>query len=441
MQTAGELSRLIAHDKILFIKTEPEIANFTRHFEGNLLVYGGKQRVAVKFPREIEGIRNVYNQLKESIFSPGITAIFWNVKNLISFLKFHCPKMTAPESKILDLKLIEAFLGIKQGAPASLGEALRRLNPYVNNEEAKNIHNKIHKPLALQVVPGMETFTGVIDTEMKKYVYPSYEIEGQTFGRLNCHKEFENCIVPHSMGDERKEVLKLQGERDFFIHFDFKHMEVSMLQWLTGDEVLKEAMSDDKDLYRGIYRVVFEEPCDSDQKREMIKSLFLPIMFGQTTQGLEKEYGVSYQAANQIHSLITKRFPTAWKYMEDHHERVKSAPTTKDHFGRVRSFTEKPLSVRGFMVQAASAIFCQEKLIELYNSLGGYGNLIYSIHDGYVLVANQENLNRVVVNGIKTLQGESIMCKGLRLKVSCSLGVRLSQMKQIPVSKEKNGNG
>jgi DNA polymerase I-like protein with 3'-5' exonuclease and polymerase domains len=243
------------------------------------------------------------------------------------------------------------------------------------------------------------------------------------------------------MGDERKPVLKLKGDKDFFVHFDFKHMEVSMLQWLTGDEALKQAMSDSSDLYRGIYQVVFKEPCNNDAKREMIKRLFLPIMFGQTPQGLEKEYGVSYQSANQLHRLIREGFPTAWKYMEDHHERVKSAPTTKDHFGRVRSFTEKPLSVRGFMVQAASAIFCQEKLIELYNSLDTYGNLIYSIHDGYVLVANQENLNRVVVNGLKALQSESKMCAGLSLKVSCSIGVRLNHLKQIPTSKERNGNG
>lgn len=441
IKTAEELGGLCNHDKILFLKTEPEITNFTRPFDGNLLIYGGKRRLTVKFPPRIEDTINIYNQLRDSVFAEGMTTIFWNVKNLISFLKFRCPKMTPLGSKVIDLNLVEAFLGVKQGAPASLGETLHRLSPYVNSEEAKTIHNKIHKPLALQVIPCMETYQGVIDTEMNKYVYPSYEIEGQTFGRLNCHKEFENCITPHSIGDERKEVLRLSGEKDFFIHFDFKHMEVSMLQWLTGDETLKKAMGMGTDLYRGIYQVVFGEPCDTDTKREVIKNLFLPIMFGQTPHGLEKEYGVSSHAANQIHWLIKERFPTAWKYMEDHYEGVKSAPTTKDYFGRIRSFAEKPLSVRGFMVQAASAVFCQEKLIELHNSISGYGNLLYSIHDGYVLVANQENLNRVVVSGLKALQSESKMCNGLSIKVACSIGVRLSHLKQIPTSKERNGNG
>lgn len=439
-QLAEELSNLISYDKIFFLKTEPDIANFTKPFNGVLHIYGGKHRITVNFPSETEGIVHVFNQLRESVFSEGFTTIFWNLKNLVSFFRYHLPKPITINSKIIDLKLAEAFLGIKLGPPSSLSEALRRLNPYVTNDEVKTIHNKIHKPLALQVIPGMETFRGVIDVNLKKYVHPSYEIEGQAFGRFNCHREFENCITPHNMGDARKESLKLQGEKDFFIYFDFKHMEVSMLQWLTGDQALKNAMEGQDDLYRGIYKTVFGEDCDNDTKREMIKSLFLPIMFGLTPYGLEKEYGVSAKAASQLHTLIKEKFKTAWQFMEDRHESVKTAPTTKDYFGRIRSFEEKPLSVRGFLVQSASAIFCQEKLIDLHTAVDGCGNLVYSIHDGYVLVANQEKLNKVVVSGIKALQSESKMCKGLKLNVSCSIGVRLSQLKQVPTSKEKNGN-
>lgn len=437
---AEELSNLVAHDKIFFLKTEPDIVNFTKPFNGTLHIYGSKRHIVVTFPPETEGIMHVFNQLRESIFSEGLTVIFWNVKNLMSFLKFHLPKAPVINSKIIDLKLIEAFLGTKLSPPNSLSEALRRLNPYVTNEEAKLIHNKIHKPLALEVVPSMETFRGVIDTNINKFVYPSYEIEGQNFGRFNCHREFDNCITPHNMGDAKKESLKLKGEKDFFIYFDFKHMEVSMLQWLTGDQALKSVMDDNSDLYRGIYNIIFGEICDSDSKREMIKNLFLPIMFGLTPYGLEKEYGVSSRAASQLHGLVKEKFKTAWQFMEDNYNNVKSESLTKDCFGRTRSFSEKPLSVRGFMVQSASAIFCQEKLIELYNSLKNCGNLIYSIHDGYVLVAKQENLNKVIVSSLKALQSESKMCKGLQLNVSCFIGVRLSQLKQVPINKEKSVN-
>jgi hypothetical protein len=440
IKLAEDLGRLISHDKILFLKTEPEIANFTRPFDGDLLIYGEKRKVVVKLPTDLSDIRNVYNQLKECVFSEGMTSIFWNVKNLISYFKFHNPKDIVLNSKIVDLKLIEAFLGIKQGPPTSLNDALRRLTLYINSEDAKSIHNKIHKPLALEVIPHMETFKGVIDEELNKFVYPSFEIEGQTFGRLNCHKEFDNCITPHNMGDEKKGMLKLKGEKDYFIYFDFKHMEVSMLQWLTGDAELKQAMNMNTDLYRGIYQMVFNEPCDNDNKREMIKSLFLPIMFGLTPFGLERDYGVSEKSANQIHWLIKNKFPTAWKYMEDHHEQAKKAPTAKDYFGRIRSFAEKPISIRGFLVQAASATFCQEKLIELHRCLNGHGNLLYTIHDGYVLVANEENLNKVIINGLKALQSESNICKGLKMRVSCSVGAKLSRLKQIVVNKEFDGN-
>lgn len=437
---AEGLSNLISHDKILFLKTEPDITNFTKPFTGKLYIYGTNQRIDIDFPSEIEDVIHICNQLYESIFSEGMTTVFWNLKNLISFFKFHLPKPFIINSKIIDLRLVEAFLGIKMNSPTSLGETLRRLNPYVTNEDAKKIHNKIHKPLSIQVIPSMETFRGVIDTELKQYVYPSYEIEGQAFGRFNCHRSFDNCITPHNMGDSRKELLKLKNDKDFFIYFDFKHMEVSMLQWLTGDQELKNAMEGQKDLYCGIYKKVFGEICDSDTKREMIKNLFLPIMFGMTPFGLEKEYGVSPKAAYQIHNLIKTKFKTAWDFMEDNYKNVEANPIAKDYFGRIRTFKEKPLSVKGFLVQSSSSVFCQEKLIALFNAIDNYGNLLYSIHDGYVLVAKQENLNKVIVSGLKALQGESEMCKGLKLNVSCSIGVRLSQLKQVPINKENNGN-
>ncbi len=432
LKLAEELGNLISHDKILFLKTEPELEDFTRPFPGKLLIYGGK-RVLTVYLQDKNDISNIFHQLRETVFSDGMTTIFWNLKNLMSFFRFHVPKNVDINSKVLDLKLIEGFLGIKQPPPESLTEALRRLNPYITNEDAKNIHSKIHKPLALQVIPAMETYTGVIDTSINKYVYPSYEIEGQTFGRLNCYKSFDNCITPMNMGDDRKELLKLHGEKQFFIIFDFRHMEVSMLQWLTKDPALKRAMEDYDDLYKGIYHIVFKQECDTEGKREVIKNLFLPIMFG-----MYPEEGSQIAA---VRSAIKDNFKVSWDFMETHHKQAKVEPLAKDYFGRPRSFNEKPLSVRGFNVQSPSAVFCQEKLIELYNSLNNYGSLIYSIHDGYVLVANQENLNRVVVNGLKALQSESKMCKGLRLRVSCSLGVRLTQMKQIPTSKEKNDNG
>ena len=429
IKLAEELSELCNHNKVLFLKTEPEIANFTIPFNGSLTVYGEKNRVTVQFPaKEVE---NVYHQLRYTVFGQGMTTVFWNVKNLISFFKFHCPKTQEIESKVIDLKLVEAFLGIKKNAPVSLNEALCRLGPYINNEDAKKIHNKIHKPLALHVIPDMETYRGVIDDSISKYVYPSYEIEGQTFGRLNCRRSFTNCITPHNMGDDRKKTLRLKGENDFFIHFDFRHMEVSMLQWLSQDDLLKQVMDYGEDLYKGIYKSVFGESCDTEAKREIIKSLFLPIMFGQTPQGLEKEYGISYQVASQVHRMIKEKFKKAWQYMEDHHEQAKTYPEVKDYLGRVRSFADNPLSVRGFLVQSASSVFCQEKLIELHASLCDYGKMLYSIHDGYILFANRENLNKVIVNGLKALQSESKMFQGLFLKSTCSIGANLTRMKPI----------
>lgn len=444
MKLAEELSKF-AQNKVLFVKTEPEIADFTRPFTGKLFIHGDRQYLTISL-QDKDDVPNIYHQLSQFLFCEGITLVCWNIKNLISYFRFMLPKKTQINiaAKVVDLKLVEGFLGVKQTAPNSLMEALRRLGPYTDSSDCKLIHKEIHRPLALRVVPDMETCNLVIDMDSKKYAYTSYDIEGQTFGRLQTHESFKQCVTPHNMGDERKASLKLRNDKDFFVSFDFKHMEVSMLQWLTGDGLLRKILDEYDDCYEGIYQTIVGSPCDSKDKRELIKNVFLPVMFGMTSHGMVKSLSkrgieINERMAFTIHKLVKEKFCIAYDYLSEYQERVKTTPVIKDRFGRPRDFSENPLSVRGFLVQSPSAVFCLEKLIELHGAIGGLGSLLYSIHDGYVLVANQEKLNRIVVTGLKTLQGPSKLCAGLKLKVSCSIGIRLSHMKPIP--KEKSANG
>ena len=423
IKIAEELNDLVVNNKILLVKTEPEIDDFTKVFSGKILIYG-ENKIATISIKEKNEIVNLFFQLNETVFSEEMTVIFWNLKKFVSFFRFHLPKKEIYfKSKIVDLRLVESFLDIKNSSPRSLNEAIKRLIPYLKNELAIKIHNKIHKPLSVNVIPAMENYTGIIDLRINKYVYPSYEIEGQNFGRLNCSKAFENCITPMNMGDDVKDLLKLKSENDIFINFDFKHMEVSMLQYLTKDQALKEAMDEDDDLYKEIYKSIFKQLCDTEEKRNLIKTLFLPIMFGMCSE--------EGSQISVVRSLIKTNFKTAWEFLEYHQEQSKINPIVKDYFGRPRSFDDKHLKVRGFLIQSASAVFCQEKLICLYNSIDNYGNLVYSIHDGYIVVANKNNADKVIANGLKALQSESYMCEGLQLKVSCYLGSKLNKMIQI----------
>lgn len=430
MLLAEELSKF-ADDKILYLKIEPEIHDFTRPFGGKLLIYGQKALLTADFPDRSD-IANFLHQILG--MTKDKTVIFWNVKNFISFFNFQLKKEYS-FSKLVDLKLIESFFGLRQNPPKSLNEALKRLVPFTTNKECKKIHNTLHLPLAQKVVPAMETYGKIIDVSLRKNVYPSYEIEGQSFGRLDCHKSFENCITPHNMGDAQKALLKSGEEDSFFIYFDFRHMEASMLCWLTEDENLGRHFVEYDDIYKGIYQNIIGELCDTEEKRELAKTVFLPIMFGLQPANLSKKIEVSYQEALNMYNAIKTKYKKAWDYMNDHQETAKTGCVIRDHFGRPRTFQESPWKVRGFLVQSASAVFCLEKLIELHKSLAGQGNLIYSIYDGYILSAKKDRLNKVIASGIKTLQDEGKMCAELKLSVACSVGIRLDKLQAIPMKK------
>ncbi len=441
MKLAEELEKFVTDNRILYLKIEPELVDFTKPFNGKLMLYGEKKCLPIPLQR-IQDIHNIYNQLRQHVFSSEQTLICWNIKSLISYLRFHLPRQ-APiviDAKVMDLKLIEAFLETKAAPPKTLGEAMRRLAPYLKSEECKSVHKYIHRPLSLRVLPHMETLTLVSDNILRKYVYPSYEIEGQVNGRLGCCKAFANCVNPHALTQEDKARLQLRHENEFFVGFDFKHMEVTLLQWLTGDEELGRIIESGEDVYRGIYRTIIGQACNTAEKRQLVKDVFLPMMYGMGISTLVEKIGISANAASTLFNVIRDRFATAWHWLDERQEQAKSTPIMRDHFGRRRTFDEKVWTVRNFLVQSPAAVVCLEKLIAFYDALGDVGSLLYSIHDGYVVVAKKDNLGKVVGIGRKVLEGSSKMCPGLNLRLACGIGVKMSHMKDVPIIKEKNAN-
>lgn len=409
---------------VVYLRTNLPLTDFTKPFQGTLEVYGEKKILSIDLSTENELPTIAY--LLTTIFDENVLVLTWDIKQLVTYFKFHLSHNADFKfaAKVMDLRLIEAFSGQNQPAPESLRQAMKRMAALKDNTKAKLIHNKIHRHLSLEVIPAME-IQGVLHTDIKKRVYPYYEIEGSVNGRLQSSKPFPLALNTHGLTPFDKERLKLASDEEAFLQFDFSSMEVSVLQYLSGDPVLAEALATG-DCYKSMWSMLFSSPCDKPEQRKLIKGCFLPLVFGMGTPLIVSRTGCSENAASVLSKGFRSRFKKAFEYVESYQGNT----TAEDFFGRRRTFDDaKPHVVRNFVVQAPAAIVCMEKLIDLYQIVGD--KLLFSIHDGYVIRCNPKFDKPLIVKCKKALESPSILAPGLHLNINCELGVRLHKMKQL----------
>lgn len=432
---AWQLSEFLENNRAVYVKTEPEVPDFTTSLPFKIVIWGTKSKVELE--ATASNLTFLIGLFDSTIFSKDCVdrLYVWNLKSLLSYVKAVTGKFVSPAVPIIDLKIIENFLNIRKNVPENLIEAVNRTKLAVADKswrQFQNLYKAIHLPLALRVLPSIET-NPLLNEETRQRVYPYYEIEGQINGRMNCMKKFVKCYLPHNMGPDVRKVLKPLGYGMRFLCSDFRHCEVTVLQWLSGDLNLKQILDSGADLHERIYEIITGDPCNSEKKRAYSKQMFLPVMFGCGAVGLGKALGVNENIGAELIARIKYHFRTAWDWMYARQEEAKKAGIAFDYFGRPRTFTsDDAYHARDFAIQGVAATACQEKLIELNAALDSEkASVVFSVHDGFGLVIAIEHAKETYKLVKSICESESKLCPGLQMKVKIKFGAKLDAMKEL----------
>lgn len=424
LEISQHLNEFLKKRTTVFVDYEPNLQDFTTTREVWITVWW-KKKEAIKFIVPKNRIGTFLGILSNTLFSANVLMITWDIKRLFSYFRYRWPHQINFLSRIIDLKYSEAYMGIEGEKPTIWEEAMKRVGPFIDNKNWCKIHQRIHIPLATDVLPAIET-VGLVDTEdrIKKYCY--YDIEGQKNGRLSSYKAFEACFLPLNMHPEEKIKFSPGFEKKFMI-FDYKHMEASVLQWLSGDEVLRQILCAGQDIYEAIYSIVSGgHPCNTPEKRQLIKNSFLPVVYGAQAKTLAEQLDISPKGAETLISKFYDSFPTAMTWVQEQQDRAKDQKVA-DYFGRIRSY-DKPYIARNAVIQSVAAMICLDKLVVLYGRLKNYMQFIATIHDAYLGVVEDKYLDHVAKEGRLILEAPSDLAPGLRLKVDCKASPDLSQI-------------
>lgn len=362
------------------------------------------------------------------VLGPERVLLAWDAKELFSYLKGRTGFGLELHGTVFDIKLISSYLGMADERPSSFKSALSLLKRCLSDPNWKTFskfYAGVYKPLFSQVLPDIETCC-LVDNKRRICVYPTYSIEGQANGRLKATLSDFNSYNPHSIGPAEKFNLRPKDYDDLFLYIDYKNMEVNVLQWLSGDNSLAEAISSG-DTYKRIWQMVTgQKPTESHRK--LCKEIFLPVVFGQGKSSLSKKLYTSEKNASKFIDRIVKTFPVAFDWVNS--QSTDGNNTASDAFGRRRTFQEQ-YKIKNFCIQSPSSMICLRKLVLLHGALDGRASICYHLHDGYCLLCKKNEIRSIMELATSVLEGEDSMFPGLNMRVSCEGGPRLDEMQTL----------
>jgi len=418
-------------DQTVFVRLEPEVFDFTDKESPKELSIFLQNNDVINITLKDQDLFFLISMLKVSLFAKGMKILCWNWKGFCSYVLNRTGSDYLVGGSIIDLKIIESYLGKRYKAPKNLKEALVRLKCIVSDGSWKSIENtykKLHIPLMTTVIPHLEN-SGVIDTAKGCRVFANYDINGQENGRLLCSGSFKNSFVPHAMSPEVRSSLRPIGLDEYFMSFDFRAMEVYILAWLSKDPVLED-LCKSKDVYFSLYEKIVGKKPEKKSDRDFVKKCFLPVIYGQSSYSLGQRCGIPKDSADSIVNRINSLFSVAMGWVCNQEHQLKSIGFAKDCFGKRRYFDEgKEYLVRNFCVQSPASVVCLEKLCDLSVALKGKTSVSFMIHDSYTVYFNKENWKEVYNISEQILLGESSFCSNLKLKFSCRIGKSLNELK------------
>lgn len=412
----------------VFFHFEEDHIDWTDNTPVSLVIHcnGRKSIITLDNPKEIESLAaSLY------FYTKNCNLLSWNIKNILSFFRKKSQINVNFNNKVYDLSVICSYFSLPKKKPSTSKEAFFLFDRIKKTDSWKNFdkfYDKVYHSLTSSVIPSLET-NPLVDISSKKFVYSYYEIEGQSNGRMKTLKVLRDSYLPHSMGKDQKSNLRLPKDDSVFLYYDYKHMEVSVLEWITKDENLSNILDSNVDIYKAIWQKLTGDEASKDQ-RKICKNIFLPVIFGQGSSSLSKRLGIQEKIAEKLIYKLEQTFPVAFAWVKS--QAVDGNNYATDIFGRRRKFEKYELyKIRNFCIQSPSNMICLRKLVKLHESISNKAKIFFHIHDGYSIACSKKDLRSVFEIGKKALEEEEDLFPNLKLKTSCYFGDNLNELKNI----------
>jgi DNA polymerase-1 len=214
---------------------------------------------------------------------------------------------------------------------------------------------------------------------------------------------------------------------------DYSQIELRIMAHLSGDETLRAAFADDRDVHRATAAEVFSVELDAvtaDQRRTA-KVINFGLMYGMSPFGLARNLGIERGAAQQYVERYFQRYPGVRRFMENTRTQARELGYVETVFGRrlylpdirsgnpqLRQYAER--SAINAPMQGTAADIIKLAMIDIdawCRRESQPARLIMQVHDELVLEVRAEAVEQVSATVREHMENAAQLSLPLRVEV------------------------
>ncbi|MGH8226130.1 MAG: DNA polymerase I [Gammaproteobacteria bacterium] len=185
-------------------------------------------------------------------------------------------------------------------------------------------------------------------------VHTSYNQTGASTGRLSSSDpNLQNIPVRTEEGRRIRQAF-IAPEACVLVASDYSQIELRIMAHLSGDEGLRRAFAEGRDIHRATAAEVFGKPLDDvdANERRAAKAINFGLIYGMSAFGLARQLDIPREEAGLYIERYFERYPGVREYMDETRKNAKNNGYVETLFGR-RLYVPEISSRNGQRRQAA----------------------------------------------------------------------------------------
>jgi DNA polymerase I len=274
-------------------------------------------------------------------------------------------------------------------------------------------------------------------TDKDSRVHTSYHQAVAATGRLSSSDpNLQNIPIRTAEGRRiRQAFIAPEGCR--LVAADYSQIELRIMAHLSGDEGLRAAFRDDRDIHQATAAEVFGAPLDevTPEQRRSAKAINFGLIYGMSAYGLARQLGIERSAAQEYVNLYFERYPGVKRYMDETRAQARAdgfvttvlgrrlhLPEIRSRNSQRRQYAER--SAINAPMQGTAADIIKLAMIRVADWLAKGrvdARLIMQVHDELVFEVAAADVDPLI-DALGTLMGEAVELS-VPLKVQAAAGL------------------
>ncbi|MBI3996132.1 MAG: DNA polymerase I [Candidatus Omnitrophica bacterium] len=244
-------------------------------------------------------------------------------------------------------------------------------------------------------------------------IHTSFNQTATATGRLSSSEpNLQNIPIKTELGRSIRKAF-IPGIPDgILVAADYTQIELRILAHLSGDEQLREAFAQDRDIHRFTASLIYGLPEAEVQpeQRNAMKAINYGILYGMSAHGLSKELGISFEEAQTFIDAYFERYPKVRAYLDQQIAQAKRdgfvqtllgrrryIPEVNSPDGMVRQFGER-MAINA-PIQGTAADLIKRAMVQVAEALARErlkSQMLLQVHDELVFESPRGEVARLV---------------------------------------------